>query len=100
MRPGDKPETFFAFGSFTTPVAVYRCDVASGSTERFRQAKVAADLDRHETNQVFYVRKDGTRVPMFIVHKKGLALDGSNLSEPAAVSPRREAGQPPRGRAG
>ena len=74
----DKPETFYSFGSFITPITVYRYDVATGSTEQFRQAKVAADLDRYETRQVFYDSKDGTRVPMFIVHKKGLSLDGNN----------------------
>ena len=74
----DKPETFYSFVSFTSPVAIYRLDVATGRTELFRQAKVAADLSAYETRQVFYTSKDGTRVPMFIVHRKGLALDGNN----------------------
>lgn len=74
----NKPETFFSFVSFTTPAAIYRYDVATGTSELFRQAKVAAELDRYETRQVFYTSKDGTRVPMFIVARKGLALDGSH----------------------
>ena len=74
----DKRETFFAFVSFTSPATIYRYDVATGQSELFRQAKVAADLDRYQTRQVFYTSKDGTRIPMFIVHKKGLTLDGNN----------------------
>jgi len=74
----DKPETFFAFTSFTAPSTIYRYDVATGRSDLFRQAKVAADLDAYETRQVFYTSKDGTRVPMFVVHKKGLVLDGSH----------------------
>jgi prolyl oligopeptidase len=74
----DKPETFFSFVSFTSPISTYRYDVATGTSERFRQAKVAAELDRYETRQVFYTSKDGTRVPMFIVSRKGLVLDGSH----------------------
>jgi len=64
--------------SFTNPAAIYRYDVATGKSELFRQAKVAADLTGYETKQVFYPSMDGTRIPMFIVHKKGLTLDGNN----------------------
>jgi prolyl oligopeptidase len=74
----DRTETFFSFVSFTSPVAIYRFDVATGQAETFRQATVPADLARFETKQVFYASKDGTRVPMFLVHRKGLALDGNN----------------------
>jgi prolyl oligopeptidase len=74
----DKPETFYSFTGFTTPATIYRYDVVSGHGELFRAAKVPADLAAFETKQVFYATKDGTRVPMFIVHKKGLALDGTN----------------------
>jgi prolyl oligopeptidase len=74
----DSPETFFSFVSFTAPKAIYRLDVATGQAEMFRQAQVAADLGVYETKQVFYASKDGTRVPMFIVHKKGIALDGTH----------------------
>ena len=73
-----RPETFFSFTSFTQPIAVYRYDVQSGESTLFRQARVAADLSAYETRQVFFASKDGTKVPMFIVHKKGLVLDGNN----------------------
>jgi prolyl oligopeptidase len=74
----DKSETFYSFSGFTQPGAIYRYDAATGESELFRQPQVLFDLNKFETKQVFYKSKDGTRVPMFLVHKKGLSLDGSN----------------------
>lgn len=71
-------ETFFAFTSFTSPSTIYRYDMASGQTTVFRQPKVNFDPTRYETKQVFYKSKDGTTVPMFIVHRKGMELNGNN----------------------
>jgi prolyl oligopeptidase len=71
-------QTFYSFTSFTQPAAVYRYDLASGKSEVWRQPKVAFDGAAYETTQVFYPSKDGTKVPMFVTHKKGLALDGDN----------------------
>ncbi len=71
-------ETFFGFESFTNPGAIWRYDVATGEKELFRRIEVKAGTDAWETKQVFYTSKDGTRVPMFIVHRKGLELDGGN----------------------
>jgi prolyl oligopeptidase len=71
-------ETFYAYTSFTSPTTVYRYDIASGKSTIFRQPKVDFDPNAYETKQVFYTSKDGTRVPMFITHKKGLKLDGNN----------------------
>jgi len=71
-------ETFYSFTGFTTPAAIYRYDMASGKSSLYRQPKVDFDPNAFETRQVFYSSKDGTRVPMFIVSKKGLKLDGSN----------------------
>jgi prolyl oligopeptidase len=73
----DRPETFYAFTSFTTPSTIYRYDVATGRSEPFRKPEFAALLDAYETEQVFYASRDGTRVPMFLVHKKGLVRDGN-----------------------
>ncbi|HYF35855.1 MAG TPA: prolyl oligopeptidase family serine peptidase, partial [Prosthecobacter sp.] len=70
--------THYAFTSFTTPGAIYRYDVATGSSTLWKQPKVDFDGSIYETRQVFATSKDGTRVPMFIVHRKGLKLDGSN----------------------
>jgi prolyl oligopeptidase len=71
-------EVFFSFTSFTFPNTIYRYDIASGETVLFKEAGIDFDSDAYETKQVFYTSKDGTKVPMFIVHKKGLQMDGSN----------------------
>ncbi|HEU4872501.1 MAG TPA: prolyl oligopeptidase family serine peptidase [Pyrinomonadaceae bacterium] len=71
-------ETFYAFTGFTTPTAIYRYDMTTGKSTIFRQPKVDFNPADYETKQVFYKSKDGTKVPMFITHKKGLKLDGNN----------------------
>ncbi len=71
-------ETFYSFTSFTSPPTTYRYDLLTGESTLFRRAVVDFDPEKFEAKQVFYSSKDGTRVPMFIVHKKGLKLDGSN----------------------
>lgn len=72
------PETFYSFTSFTTPGTIYRYDMKTGKSKIFRQPKVDFNADEYETKQVFYESKDGTKVPMFITHKKGIKLDGNN----------------------
>lgn len=74
----DQNETFYYFTSFTSPGAVYRYDIASNTSTLFKAPKTQFDPDDYESRQIFATSKDGTRVPMFIVHKKGLKLDGSN----------------------
>ncbi|MEP7343500.1 MAG: prolyl oligopeptidase family serine peptidase [Acidobacteriota bacterium] len=71
-------ETFYAFTGFTTPTTIYRYDIKTGKSTIYRQPKVDFNPNDYETRQVFYTSKDGTRVPMFITHKKGLKLDGQN----------------------
>jgi prolyl oligopeptidase len=71
-------ETFYTFTSFTTLATIYRYDMVSGESTLFRQPHVDFNPDDYETKQVFYSSKDGTQVPMFITHKKGLPLDGNN----------------------
>ncbi|MBW4423974.1 MAG: prolyl oligopeptidase family serine peptidase [Nostoc desertorum CM1-VF14] len=71
-------ETFYSFTSFTTPGTIYRYDMITGKSTVFRQPQVDFNPDDYETKQVFYQSKDGTRVPMFITHKKGIKLDGNN----------------------
>lgn len=71
-------ETFYSYTSFTTPATIYRYDMKSGKSTVFRQPKVDFDPAAYETRQEFFTSKDGTRVPMFIVSKKGLKMDGSN----------------------
>ncbi len=75
----DDTETFYSFTGFTTPGESYRYDIATGESTLFKRPQVAGhNPDLYETRQVFYTSKDGTKVPMFITHKKGLELDGSN----------------------
>jgi prolyl oligopeptidase len=76
-RPTD-PELFFAYATYLAPRAIYRLDPATGATTVVRQSKVAFDPSKYEADQVFYTSKDGTRVPMALVHKKGMARDGKN----------------------
>jgi prolyl oligopeptidase len=71
-------ETFYSFTNYTTPGTIYRYDVASGQSSIFRQPKLKFNPDDYESQQVFYSSKDGTRVPMTIVHRRGLKLDGNN----------------------
>lgn len=75
---GKDKETFYSYTSFTTPSTVYHYDMVTGKSTVFRQPKVDFNPTDFETKQVFYKSKDGTRVPMFITHKKGLKLDGNN----------------------
>ncbi len=71
-------ETFYSFTGFTTPNTIYRYNMVTGESSLFRQPNVDFDPLQYETQQVFYTSKDGTKVPMFITHKKGLVLDGTN----------------------
>jgi prolyl oligopeptidase len=71
-------ETFYSFSSFATPPSVFRYDLLTGESKLLRRAAVKFTSDDYEVKQVFYSSKDGTKVPMFIAHKKGLRLDGSN----------------------
>jgi len=71
-------ESFYAYTSFTTPNTIYRYNMLTDESAIYRQPKVDFNPEDYETKQVFYPSKDGTQVPMFITHKKGLQLDGNN----------------------
>ncbi len=71
-------ELYYYFRSFTYPLSVIKYDIKSGTSEVYRSPEVDFDPDLYETKQVFYESKDGTKVPMFIVYKKGLELNGKN----------------------
>jgi prolyl oligopeptidase len=74
----DEKTLFYTFTSFTYPPTIYKFDPATGASEVFRKSEVKFNPADYETKQVFFASKDGTSVPMFIVHKKGLKLDGKN----------------------
>ncbi|WP_373653091.1 prolyl oligopeptidase family protein [Schlesneria sp. DSM 10557] len=71
-------ETFYSFSSFATPPTIFRYDLLTGKSTKLRQAAVKFNPEDYQVEQVFYTSKDGTRVPMFITHKKGMKLDGAN----------------------
>lgn len=71
-------EMFYSFASFNYPSTIFRYDFATGESTVFRSSEVDFNPDDFETKQVFYESKDGTKIPMFITHKKGLKLDGTN----------------------
>ncbi len=71
-------ETFYAFTSFTTPSTIYHYNMVTGKSTIFRQPTVDFNPDKYEIKQVFYESKDGTKIPMFITHKKGFKLDANN----------------------
>ena len=71
-------ETFYYFTSFTSPGAVYRYDVTSNVSTLLKAPKTQFDRDNYESRQIFATSRDGTKIPMFIVYKKNLKLDGNN----------------------
>lgn len=76
----DDRQVYYSFTSFTYPTSIFKYDIASGTSAVYAQPEVDFAPDDFETKQVFYASKDGTRVPMFIVHKKGLELTGKNAT--------------------
>ena len=74
----DDTTLFYSFTSFTFPPTIYKYDIAGGKSDVFRRAEVRFTPADYEVRQVFFRSKDRTRVPMFIVHKKGLARNGGN----------------------
>ncbi|HSC27650.1 MAG TPA: prolyl oligopeptidase family serine peptidase [Vicinamibacterales bacterium] len=75
----DATFVFYTFNSLNVPPTIFRYDIASRKSTTFREPKVPGyDPAAFETKQVFYPSKDGTKIPMFLVHRKGLKLDGSN----------------------
>ena len=76
-RRGDT-ETFYSFSSFALPPTTYRYNMITGESQEFRRSAVKFNPDDYETSQVFYTSRDGTRIPMFLCHRKGLQKDGTN----------------------
>ena len=74
----DDSETFFTFTNFTTPSTIYRYDVSTGRSRIYRRPRVDFEAGRYRTEQVFYESKDGTRIPMFLVYRKGMKRTGLN----------------------
>jgi prolyl oligopeptidase len=71
-------ETFYSYTSLINPTEIYRYDLATGKSSLFKRPQTAFDPAQYETKREFVTSKDGTRFPIFIAHRKGLKLDGSN----------------------
>ena len=75
----DDKFVFYTFSSFNFPPTIYKYDIATKKSTLFRAPEIPGfNPTDYETKQVFYNSKDGTRIPMFLVHKKGIKLDGNN----------------------
>ena len=74
----DEDLAFFSFTSFTYPTSVFKYDIKENKTELYWKPEIDFDASAYEMKQVFYPSKDGTQIPMFIVYKKGLNLNGNN----------------------
>ena len=77
---GKKEDTefYYGFSSFTTPYTIYKYDIASNTSKVYFQPELKFNPDDYVVKQEFYASKDGTKIPMFIMHKKGLKMDGQN----------------------
>lgn len=71
-------DLFFSFESFAYPPVVFHYDLGTHKMKTIDRLEVDVDLEKYETEQVWFNSKDGTRVPMFVTHQKGLELDGDN----------------------
>lgn len=71
-------DTYFSFTNFVTPPTIYHYDLTRHTTTLFAQPQVDFDPTAYEVKQIFYPSRDGTPIPMFITHKKGIPLDGSH----------------------
>lgn len=71
-------ETFYTFSNLTTPATIYRYDFDSEKSTVYKQPQIDFDGSQYVVRQVFYPSKDGTKIPMFLAHKKDLKLDGMN----------------------
>jgi prolyl oligopeptidase len=74
----DNTDGFYSFNSLHMPSTIYRYDVSTGKQSVWFKSQVPIQSDQYEVKQVWYPSKDGTRVPMFVAHAKGLRLDGSH----------------------
>jgi prolyl oligopeptidase len=73
----DEDEAYYGFQSFTHPLEIFRTSIARGGSETYSRVKVPVDPSLYETEQIFATSKDGTRVPIFVVHRKGQSRTGS-----------------------
>ncbi len=69
---------YFTFTNYNTPASIYKYNVETGAYEVYWKPEIDFNPDNYESHQVFYISKDGTKIPMIITHKKGLEKNGKN----------------------
>ena len=74
----DDDEVFFSFTTFLSPADIYKYNIQSGKVDMYKKSEIQFDASKYTMKQVYYSSKDGTKIPMFVVHKKGMKMDGSN----------------------
>jgi len=74
----DDQNLYYTFTSFTYPPTIFKYNIRSGNSTEYERPAVKFNPDDYETKQLFYPGKDGTKIPMFIVHKKGIVLNRKN----------------------
>ena len=74
----DRKETFYGFQSFTVPASVYQVDLESRQSTLWDRVHAPIDPSNYQAKQVWFTSKDGTKVPIFLVHRKGIILNGTN----------------------
>jgi prolyl oligopeptidase len=74
----ESDEVYYSFETFTRPFSIYSLNSKTGESVLFKSPDIKIDINQYETKQVFYTSKDGTRIPMFIVSKKGTKLNSNN----------------------
>jgi prolyl oligopeptidase len=74
----DEDEAYFEFKSYTHPPEIFRTSVARGGADPYSRVRLPVDPSLYETEQIFATSKDGTRVPVFVVHRKGAPRDGQS----------------------
>jgi prolyl oligopeptidase len=74
----DDNTAFYSFTSFTFPSTIYKFDIKENKSTVYHKPEIDFKADDFETKQVFYTSKDGTKIPMFLIYKKGLVLNGQN----------------------
>lgn len=74
----NKSEAFFTYTSFTQAESIYRLDLRTLTAEVYRTPDIAFNTEAYTTRQIWYESYDGQRIPMFVIHRKDIQLDGSN----------------------
>ncbi len=74
----EEKETYYTFTSYTYPPTIFKYDINSEKSSLYKKPTIKFNPDNYESKEIFYISKDGTKIPMIITHKKGIQLNGKN----------------------